>query len=215
MGASRLREIENLPQFAEKQWLNRIAHCRDNAAVLGFLVERAVLGVFIQQGSVFAGTEFDKPLLQQKFMGRIPELPPANTRPVIYIPTMYNYEGVDAILATRPKVKKAEESQAIVVGIQITIAKSHSESEAAFMGAWEAWHEMMGCDKTEFRFLWVVKDLAPDWETSWTEIPQKCVTLRGRQRVVHPAYKRRYVTIMDFHDGVGEKLRTACMGYSD
>lgn len=212
MGASRLREIENLPQFAEKRWLNRIAHCRDNAAVLGFLVERAVLGVLIQQGSVFEGTEFDKPLVQQKFMGRIPAQPPTNTPPVIYIPTMYNYEGVDAILAIRPKVKKTEESQAIVVGIQITIAKSHSESEAAFMGAWEAWHEMMACDKTEFRFVWVVKDLAPGWQMGWSEIPQKVITLRGRQRVVHPPYKLRYVTIMDFHNGVGEKLRAACMG---
>ncbi|KAF8416591.1 hypothetical protein EV426DRAFT_721714 [Tirmania nivea] len=106
VAASRLREIESLPQFAEKWWLNLIAYCRDNAAVLGFLVERAVLGVLIQRGSVFAGREFDKPLVQQKFMERIPTQPPTNTPPVIYIPTMYNYEGVDAILAICPKVKK-------------------------------------------------------------------------------------------------------------
>ena len=78
------------------------------------------------------------------------------------MPTTYNYEGVDAILAMRGKVKKGEESQAIVVGIQITIATSHSGSGTAFMGAWD---EMMACDKTEFRFVGVVKDLAPGWET--------------------------------------------------
>lgn len=69
--------------------------------MLDFLVERAFL--YIQQGSVFAGTEFDKPLVQQKFMGRIPTQPPTNTPPVIYIPTMYSYGALEE---ARPDVFK-------------------------------------------------------------------------------------------------------------
>ncbi|RPB21073.1 hypothetical protein L211DRAFT_459528 [Terfezia boudieri ATCC MYA-4762] len=64
VGAARLRQLQNPGDFGEKPSVNRIAHAGGNPAVLGFLVERAVLGILITSGTTFAGPEreFDKAL---------------------------------------------------------------------------------------------------------------------------------------------------------
>lgn len=52
MGAARIRAIETFAHFAEKPWISRIAHARDNAAILRFLVERAVLGILVNVATI-------------------------------------------------------------------------------------------------------------------------------------------------------------------
>lgn len=52
-----------------------------------------------------------------------------NPGTTFYIPRDFNYKAIDAILVHINKSKK----EAVVVGIQITIAKDHSDSEVLFM----------------------------------------------------------------------------------
>ncbi|KAF8416478.1 hypothetical protein BGX38DRAFT_1147612 [Terfezia claveryi] len=90
VGATRLRQLQNLGDFGEKPWVNRIAHAGGNPAVLGFLVERAVLGILITSGTKFAGPEleFHKALDLQKFSGYLPnDAPKRNNKAIIYVPT--------------------------------------------------------------------------------------------------------------------------------
>jgi len=133
VGAARVRALETFATFAEKSWVNRIAHVGENPAVLGFLLERAVLGILVKTGTEHAGEEFNRGLVQVIFSGPFPDEPPIHVdSPVIYIPTAFNYHAVDAILATKVQQRRYS-TKAIIVGIQITIADSHSASEEAFI----------------------------------------------------------------------------------
>ncbi|KAF8448161.1 hypothetical protein BGX38DRAFT_1142913 [Terfezia claveryi] len=218
VGATRLRQLQNLGDFGEKPWVNRIAHAGGNPAVLGFLVERAVLGILITSGTKFAGPEleFHKALDLQKFSGYLPnDAPKRNNKAIIYVPTAYNYAAVDAILAVRPKQVRAKktdplpESEAVIVGIQVTISNSHGDSEGAFMRSWQEWEGLMASDITIFRFIWIVETVGGNLSENWVDVPEKTVTLRGKTSVVHPAYQRRYISLMTFNDMVGRCLKEA------
>lgn len=215
VGATRLREIENLAEFAEKPWKKRIADCSDNPAVLGFQIERAVLGLLIKQGTIYAGGEFSEAHTLDKFTGRFPIYPPKRKTPTIYVPTTYSYEGVDAILALRPPAsgkRKRDESapakKAIVVGVQVTIANQHSDSESMFLNSWRAWEELMGSDTIEFRFLWVLENTERK-STEWEEVSKKTRMVRSREYLVHPGYTRRYISFMTFDNDLGNSVRAA------
>ena len=212
VGATRLRQLENLADFGEKPWVNRIAHAGNNPAVLGFLVERAVLGILITSGTKFAGpeVEFGKSLALQRFSGHFPnDAPKRNSKATIYVPTAYNYAAVDAILAVRPKRRDAQGSKAVVIGIQVTISNNHSDSEGAFMRSWQDWEELMASDITIFRFIWIVEAVSGDLSENWEDVPEKIVTLRGKNSTVHPAYQRRYISLMTFNQMLGECLKKA------
>jgi len=205
VGAKRLLEIENLAVFAEKPWKKRISYCSDNPAVLGFQIERVVLGLLIKQGTIYAGEEFSKVHTLDKFTGRFPIFPPRKTTPTIYVPTSYNHEGVDAILALRSR-KRNEGLKAIIVGVQVTISNQHSDSESMFLKSWRAWDELMGSDSIEFRFLWVV-DNTDGKTTEWEEVPEKTRVVRSREYQVHPGYTRRYISFMNFDNELGSIIK--------
>ncbi|KAF8429808.1 hypothetical protein EV426DRAFT_703598 [Tirmania nivea] len=93
VGAKLLLEIENLAAFADKPWKKRIAYCSDNSAVLGFQIERVVLGLHIKRGTIYAAEEFSRAHTLDKFTGRFPIFPLNKTTPTIYAPTSYDHEG--------------------------------------------------------------------------------------------------------------------------
>lgn len=123
--------------------------------------------------------------------------------------------AVDAILAVCPKQVRAKktdplpESEAVIVGIQVTISNSHSDSEGAFMRSWQEWEGLMASDITIFRFIWIVETVGGDLSENWVDVPEKTVTLRGKTSVVHPAYQRRYLSLKTFNEMVGGRLREA------
>ncbi|KAF8533311.1 hypothetical protein BDD12DRAFT_865960 [Trichophaea hybrida] len=206
-GAARLRDIQNLTEYLDPAWLNRVELAAGNPSVLGFLVEVIALGNLITYGTPFAGPEFSGSLRLQKFFGANPHfIPRENNVPTIFIPTAFNYEAVDAILAVREEGTFG--TKATVVGIQVTIASSHSDSEAGFMGSWAPWHTLMGCDNTEFRFLWIVENIKGK-PVDWEQIPQKTITLRSVPKVVTPKYKRRYMSIQNLSHDLGLRLEKA------
>lgn len=139
-------------------------------------MERVALATLIEMGTSYAGEEFATPLEVQKFSGSIPDAPPTSTnKPVIYIPTCYNFVGVDAVLAVTVKEK---ETKTIIVGVQITIATNHSDSKTAFMNSWREWDTLMASEDTEFRFLWIVEGLNQK-TGKWEEMSAKKTTLRS------------------------------------
>jgi len=73
----------------------------------------------------------------------------------LYIPVSFNYRAVDTILMVVDKQKY----EAIITGVQITISKTHSDSEAKFFADWEWWCGIAGCATVSFRFLWIIEDV--------------------------------------------------------
>lgn len=240
VGTARIREIENLEEYAQGPWKQQIKQAGMNPCVLRFLVERVILGTLAKRGTSFAGDKFDAVKKQPKllkFPGTFPDNAPKWDTPTVYIPTSYNYEAVDAVLVnrtnherprqtrqTRAAVKGSggdpaleeenSKSKAVVVGIQITIAQSHRDSESCFMRGWQRWDTLMGCEETEFRFLWIVESVPVGKPHDWEEVGEKKIFLEKGEITVHPAYQRRYISVTEFNNELGEALRNAraCTG---
>lgn len=132
--------------------------------------------------------------------------PPAHiNRPgfTCYITSAFNFRAVDAILVF------VDNEKAIVVGVQITIARTHSNSEETFFQGWDSWICKLDVPSKniEFKFLWVMGDRG---ETLSVEnITPKSLALRGYERIIHPAFIRLVMTVGEINQEVGRKLQAA------
>ena len=72
--------------------------------------------------------------------------------------------------------------------IQVTVAKSHSDSEGAFFNNWDAWERMIDLEKfdIEVQFIWIT---GKDSTTSEVEDRQR--NLRSAPRLTNPKYTTR------------------------
>lgn len=86
VGASHLHELETLAKFSQGPWKRRIAEAGQNPVVLGFLIERAVLGTLAQGGTLWAGEGFpDGALKVDRFHGPIPQAGTNRKKRPLYI----------------------------------------------------------------------------------------------------------------------------------
>ena len=77
--------------------------------------------------------------------------------------------------------------------MQVTIARSHSGSEGAFMKSWAGWDELLQGEETEFRFLWAVEDMEDkpvDWVTVLRKPTASLERNRGLSRISEEVYIR-------------------------
>ena len=120
----------------------------------------------------------------------------------LYIPTAFNFRAVDAIMVSLNE----EMTAAIVVGVQITIAKDHSDSEAKFFSDWQWWKSILDCSDVTFRFLWILGNVGSyDPE----DVGANYRTTRSGTNVTHPAFKRIRVAVRDINHDIGTKLAAA------
>lgn len=96
-----------------------------------------------------------------------------------------------------------------VYGVQITIAKAHSNSEDSFFRSWQSWIEELELpeEKIKFGFLWIVEDRR-SWPSAG-DVPEKSVSIRGQTKVVCSAFKRRVVSVPEVDLEIGRKLKAA------
>lgn len=120
----------------------------------------------------------------------------------LYIPTAFNFRAVDAIMVS----VNGEMTAAIVVCVQITIAKSHSGSGAKFFSDWQWWKRYIGCPERTFRFLRILENVGShDPE----DVSANHRITRSRAEVTHPAFRRSRVTVRDISRDIGAKLTAA------
>jgi hypothetical protein len=99
-----------------------------------------------------------------------------------------------------------ETKKAVVVGIQITIAGAHSDSEEDFFSRWEDWKAHMNCENIEFRFLWIVENRSAPVEE---KVPAKTRELRGQMIEVAPQFTRYIKTVEEVDRVIGGSLKRA------
>ena len=114
-----------------------------------------------------------------------------------FIPENPFFKGIDALYL---KVD-AEEKTAMVVPVQVTVAKKHKDSEAAFYSRWADWQKHFGGYKLKTNFVWIVKD-----EQSWMEVEEKIRTTRKNSKLIHPTHERIIVTVQDINANLGWAL---------
>jgi hypothetical protein len=117
-----------------------------NPSVLGFFTEQMILSWISVNGCPLGGKEFAVPLKTITFPGKKPALDP-DVGFSLYVPTSFNFRAVDAVMVFQNKAR----TEAVVVGVQITISKTHSDSETKFFADWQWWESVLGCSKVSFR----------------------------------------------------------------
>ena len=106
------------------------------------------------KGYPSAGPEF-KSIAQHRFLSTTRPKVGHDNGAKLYISKDFNFPAVDAVLVKR------KSKEVVVVGIQITIAKQHSDSLAIFMRPWEFYEDQLKEPgrKVSFRFLWILEEL--------------------------------------------------------
>jgi len=129
----------------------------------------AVRGCAFAEARVFANQEF-KPK-QKKQPRNIPTIEFLGTFPtqrkqpgrVLYAPTQFNFRAVDAILVYLNDNDRDKDPQknpkATVMGIQITIASTHTDSERNFFEHWSKLTKELDEYEIKAMFMWVWEDL--------------------------------------------------------
>ena len=87
------------------------------------------------------------------FSGKVPQIS-GDVGSSLYIPTALNFRAVDSIMVSINDAR----TEAIVVGVQITLSTSHSDSESTFFQDWHWWQSVVDCPKVSFGFLWVLEE---------------------------------------------------------
>jgi hypothetical protein len=126
----------------------------NNESVVGFFIEQAILHTIETRG---LGTE---PEISQP-MRMIPfEYSPTfdtSKKLALYVPCNFNYHAIDGIILRLDlsSGRNGETKKAIVFPLQITIAKSHRNSEEQFFNLWKKWKTGLQGFDIEIRFLWI------------------------------------------------------------
>jgi hypothetical protein len=108
-------------------WLLSLHTFKDNPSVIGFLVEQACLSAISRTGFHYGGIDwksFPATIFQDDLIQAIPSV----DCEIFFIPENSFFKDISALYL---KVN-VEEQTALVVPIQITAAKTHKDSEAAF-----------------------------------------------------------------------------------
>jgi hypothetical protein len=197
-----LRRVKKLSDFQDPVWKDRMVMSGKNPSVLGFHVEYLILHHIYRHGCLEAGPEFGETGCEKVFHeDRPPSLDTSFDGTILYRPASFNFRAVDGILVYRAKGNV----KAVIVGIQVTIAGAHSDSEEKFLRLWEDWQAHVNCENIEFRFLWIVENRRGPKEE---EVPAKTRELRGRTIEV-PQFTRYIKTVEEVDGVIGGSLKRA------
>lgn len=157
--------LQHFPDFLQgDDWLDVVAKdSMDNPTLRGFLVERVCLSHIATYGLKIVDGKLEAMLMY--YFWDVPDwgvLMKATGRATrqLFVPTRFNYEAIDGIIAHLNKGRKS----LALYPIQITIAKDHSDSEEKFFLKWwlkyvDAIHSRFGTDYSiTVTFIWIHKD---------------------------------------------------------
>jgi len=204
----------SMTNFQTEGWRNAMAAAGpDNPSVLGFFTEQVLLGEIARCGISALGRDWEEKMSFQALSDSIPTLPrEAKKCAVMYVPAKPNFKGIDALffrLVGEPG--KRGKFKAIVVPTQITIAETHSDSEAAFFSIWAQYEVELGSlgfiSSVEIIFLWIVEQVPAGHQPEETE-PKGTRTLKGNT-THHPGFVRRWMVVDEASTAVGDLLKAA------
>ena len=188
-------------EFLSRHWYRSLHMAGKNPSVLGFFTETMLLSWIANNGCSAAGSEFQSLNSVLLFDDSKPVI--RHDSCSLYIPTSFSYRAVSAILVMADSYR----DKATITAVQITISKTHSDSEAKFFADWEWWHGSVGCSTVRFRFLWIVEDVGQNPAIESIQPVQR--PLRGKTKVLCPGFERRYASVKDVSKDIGQALEKA------
>jgi SAP domain len=155
----------------------------DNPSVTGFFIEQAILSSIASHG-LKIHKEISKNMHTVMFSGSFPRFNMTERNPVLYCPINFNYRGIDGIIV------RFVEKKCFMFPLQITIAKSHSDSEEVFFREWSMWTDRLNDIEVVPEFVWITKE---DSENDTVNAQYR--TTKSGTRLVRPSYSRQKVPL--------------------
>lgn len=202
VGARFLRRVVSASDFLTPNWYDSLRLAGSNPSVLGFFTEQMLLSWISEMGCPNAGVEFSSKPTVVVFQGSRPHIS-HKVGFSLYIPTSFNFRAVDAVMVSLNETR----TEAVVVGVQITLSNKHSDSEARFLHDWQWWELVLDCLKVSFRFMWVVEDATGKVPREDIEVGYRL--LRGENKVWRPTFTRSHITVESISKDIGAKLQGA------
>jgi hypothetical protein len=200
-GLARQAIIEVLRKHGEErlflgdEWFTTLENLKNNPSAIGFTVEQIVISRIASNG-VDTGSLTIPPAKIKTFGGTMTRLSKEEGS-TLYVPLRFNMKAIDALFVRVDTKKK----NAYVIPIQITVAKWHSDSEAAFFSDWEKWIVGLKGFKIIVSFLWI-----HEGERSRHQAPAQGTTIRNRTISYWPHYEVYWVSVEQVHKDLAQTL---------
>ncbi len=138
-----------------EEWYQAIAISR-NPSVLGYLVEHVSLAALERSGLANVDQKLGHRMEKEYFDGfpDFSKLFNSTDATRLYLPTKFNFSDIDAAIVRLDRKTR----QGFVYPIQVTIARSHKDSEAHFYSAqWDLWNRIFTRNDFEVSstFVWI------------------------------------------------------------
>jgi len=161
-----------------------------NEAVTGFFIEENLLSTISLTGQEI-GRNISKPMHTEMFRGYPTFV--ITEEPILYCPIRFNFRAIDGIivrfdLSHQPNRRKGK---CFLFPLQITIAKSHADTEREFFKYWNQWIKDLEDYDLEVVFLWI--SLKEPWERKVKRYPEyisKNIHIRDVNRDTWERYER-------------------------
>ncbi|PWW76378.1 hypothetical protein C7212DRAFT_343574 [Tuber magnatum] len=156
-------------KFGDADFLKALDEYIDNEAVTGFFIEENLLSTISLSG-LEIGRNISKPMDMQIFRGY-----PTFTiteQPILYCPMQFNFHAIDGIVVRFDISNQAngKRGKCFMFPLQITIAKSHADSEYEFFKDWSKWIKDLDDYDLEVVFLWI--SAKEPWERKVKRYPE-------------------------------------------
>jgi hypothetical protein len=211
-----LRNFCDNSDFLNASWYSRLGRAGGNPSILGFIVKHMLLSAICTFGCPLASTglenknQFETSAPITMYPDDFPVLsPPTTCQKVVtqlFVPLSHRCRYIDGILVQW----KFEDKFVTIVPMQITIAKSHTPSDASFMeNHWSGMVAHLDEWEIDARFLWIKE--TRDGPAKMTVVPAKETpkTREAGAKLLHPLYNVLTLTVSEVNKGTGEKPRKA------
>jgi hypothetical protein len=202
--AAKLLRERNVTAFASDISLKELVKFIRNPSITGFFIEQAVLSSIVTNGLAVKGV---LPHAEQKmFNDAYPKFDTSTEDWVLYCPLRFNYPAVDAILVQFEKTPQNESGKKkwLMYPIQVTVAKSHADSEEQFFDHREEWSRGLEDYDIIVDFCWIT----PDRKLGQTEVSSSSRSLRLKE-ISRPSYKVTHIPLSVVSDEIWTRYERA------
>ena len=192
--AARQLRCFGIDKFGDKNFLIALDDYIGNPSVTGFFIEQAVLSSIASRG-LNVSKEISGPMTIVMFAEKYPIFDKDISEAVLYCPLKFNYGGIDGIIVRFDH----SEGKCFMFPLQVTVAKSHSDSEEVFFSEWSGWTKYLDGFEIVPEFLWITPE-----GPSTKNVDENSRSTRSGNRSIWPSYTSQNVPLSKVNQDIWE-----------
>jgi hypothetical protein len=178
-----LREHGEDRIFLGDNWHQTLEHFKNNPSAIGFTVEQILISKMSSAG--LHGSIVLPAAKIITFEGETTWLS-ADEPLAYYVPLKFNKKAIDVLFVSVDR----QAQSADLVAIQITVAKQHKDSEAAFFTELNMWLLRLEGFEVNVSFLWI-----HEGKRGRSEVEEKLKESRGRTVLISPNHDTHWISV--------------------